>query len=274
MPCGAFAPKVLAVPEPIDRASQQRILGTPCPPDGVHLTLTHDRDAPRLTSKSVTHSAGLRVGSQIYANPPAGEERATTMEAAEGTEPSGSRLGPETLRLIARAQGGDREATSELFESFYSTVFAMALRRVNRWDEAEELTQEVFIQAMRKLAQLRVPEAFVAWLRQIVHRLAINRAAGRKLVASLADEAAVAAAGDGEDGAYAVSVRREEAASLRDSLSRLGGLDRETLSAFYFDGQSLLEMSETFAAPLGTIKRRLHVARKRLAKELDPIEVG
>jgi RNA polymerase sigma-70 factor (ECF subfamily) len=56
---------------------------------------------------------------------------------------------------------------------------------------------------------------------------------------------------------------------LRESLDRLRDLDRETLVAFYVKGQSLLEMSDEFDAPLGTIKRRLHVARKRLAKEMD-----
>jgi RNA polymerase sigma-70 factor (ECF subfamily) len=38
--------------------------------------------------------------------------------------------------------------------------------------------------------------------------------------------------------------------------------------AFYFHGRSLVEMSDQFDSPVGTIKRRLHVARKRLAKEL------
>jgi RNA polymerase sigma-70 factor (ECF subfamily) len=48
-------------------------------------------------------------------------------------------------------------------------------------------------------------------------------------------------------------------------------MDRETLEAFYFEGSSLLEMSRKFDTPVGTIKRRLHVARKRLAKELEAL---
>ena len=48
-------------------------------------------------------------------------------------------------------------------------------------------------------------------------------------------------------------------------------LDRETLVAFYVKGRSLLEMSDEFDAPLGTIKRRLHIARKRLAKEVESL---
>ena len=49
-------------------------------------------------------------------------------------------------------------------------------------------------------------------------------------------------------------------------------MDRETLEAFYVRGHSLLEMSDEFDAPVGTIKRRLHVARKRLAQEMGETE--
>jgi len=60
----------------------------------------------------------------------------------------------------------------------------------------------------------------------------------------------------------------ERKTKVRAGLRRLRAMDRQTLVAFYVEGQSLHEMSDKFRSPLGTIKRRLHVARKRLAKEL------
>ena len=45
-------------------------------------------------------------------------------------------------------------------------------------------------------------------------------------------------------------------------------MDRRTLEAFYLKGQSLTQMSDAFDSPVGTIKRRLHVARQRLARQL------
>lgn len=65
------------------------------------------------------------------------------------------------------------------------------------------------------------------------------------------------------------AVQAEQAGQVRAGLGRLGRMDRETLVAFYVHGQSLLEMADEFEAPLGTIKRRLHVARKRLAEEIN-----
>jgi RNA polymerase sigma-70 factor (ECF subfamily) len=62
--------------------------------------------------------------------------------------------------------------------------------------------------------------------------------------------------------------RAEERAALRAGLRRLKAGDRATLEAFYLRGQSLKQMARTSGAPLGTIKRRLHVARKRLKDAL------
>ena len=66
----------------------------------------------------------------------------------------------------------------------------------------------------------------------------------------------------------AEALANERAQAVRAGLRRLRPLDRETLEAFYVRGQSLIEMADEFDAPIGTIKRRLHVARKRLASEL------
>jgi RNA polymerase sigma-70 factor (ECF subfamily) len=64
-------------------------------------------------------------------------------------------------------------------------------------------------------------------------------------------------------------VRAEQRSSLLRGLYRLKALDRATLEAFYIRGQSLRQMSLHFETPIGTIKRRLHVARKRLRRQLE-----
>ncbi len=188
------------------------------------------------------------------------------------TENSIFTIEPRTVAdLVRAAQGGDRAAFGELFERYRPGIVALAMRRVRNADEAEELTQDVFIQAMQKIEQLRVPEAFGGWLRQIVHRMAINRMT-RTRYAIACDpeslEATCLAVGAPDE----LAQDREQAAAVRDSIDRLGSLDQQTLKAFYLQSKSLLEMSDEFDAPVGTIKRRLHVARKRLAKEMDVMQ--
>jgi hypothetical protein len=53
--------------------------------------------------------------------------------------------------LVRRAQAGDRDAFGELVGRFERAVFATAMRRLRNWSEAEELTQDVFLQAFTKL---------------------------------------------------------------------------------------------------------------------------
>jgi len=174
------------------------------------------------------------------------------------------------IELVLQAQDGDREAFGELFERFERHVYAIALRRLGDHGEAQEQVQEVFIQAMQKISQLRQPEAFGGWLRSITHRMAINRAVRRSpTVVTEPDtlEATVKTMTTPED----VALAKERDFQVREGLDRLRTMDRETLEAFYLQGHSLLEMSDQFEAPLGTIKRRLHVARKRLAKEVEEL---
>ncbi|TWU26881.1 ECF RNA polymerase sigma factor SigW [Novipirellula galeiformis] len=171
-------------------------------------------------------------------------------------------------QLVLAVQSGDQDAFGELFERYRVGIVALAMRRVRNADEAEELAQDVFIQAMQKIDQLRVPEAFGGWLRQIVHRMAINRMTRNRTAIACDPETLEATCfAVGTPDSFAED--REQAAVVRSSIDRLGDLDRQTLSAFYLHSKSLLEMSNEFDAPVGTIKRRLHVARKRLQKEME-----
>lgn len=172
--------------------------------------------------------------------------------------------------LVLAAQSGDRTAFGELFERFERHVFAIAFRKLGDYNEAQELTQDVFIQALTKLDQLRVPEAFAGWLRSITSRMAINRMVRRAPTKDVEQDTLDAHWTDDFTPVDEV-IGREEAIAVRQGLSQLGDLDRQTLEAFYVEGHSLLEMSDEFSAPLGTIKRRLHVARKRLAKEVEDL---
>jgi RNA polymerase sigma-70 factor (ECF subfamily) len=170
--------------------------------------------------------------------------------------------------LVEAAQAGDRDALGELVTRFEGMVFATALRRLGDYGEAQEVCQEVFVKAMQKLDQLKTPAAFGGWLRSITVRMAINRQI-RRAPTIAADPQVL-------DTTYFESrtpldtvLAGERAEQVRGGLARLGELDRGTLEAFYVRGESLLEMSAAFAAPIGTIKRRLHVARKRLARQLE-----
>jgi RNA polymerase sigma-70 factor (ECF subfamily) len=73
-------------------------------------------------------------------------------------------------QLVARAQHGDEEAFAALFEMHKRRVYSLCLRMTGNTAEAEDLTQEAFLQLFRKISTFRGESAFSTWL----HRLAVN----------------------------------------------------------------------------------------------------
>src|SRR5205809_3649655 len=174
----------------------------------------------------------------------------------------------EITELVLRAQNGDRSAYGELVERFQPTVYALALTRLRNPAEAQELAQEVFMHGMKKLPQLRDAQCFAGWLRQITVRMAINRLTRRGPVrgidAEVLEQTQAAGPSPLDD-----MVRSEARTQVWNGLDRLKPVDRATLVAFYIRGRSLKQMSREFETPIGTIKRRLHVARNRLKVVLE-----
>ena len=174
----------------------------------------------------------------------------------------------DIAELVERAQTGDREAYGALVEQFQPTVYAVGLARLRNPTEANELVQEVFIHAMLKLPQLRDAQCFPGWLRQITERMAINRLTRRGWNGG-ADPALLDQVPALEQGPLDDLMRSEQKAEVWAGLENLSNLDRDTLVSFYIHGRSLVQMSREFEAPVGTIKRRLHVARHRLRDQLE-----
>ena len=95
----------------------------------------------------------------------------STLDTCPENQPS------ETVRA---AQRGDRQAFGQLAQDYQSTVYATVYRRLGNHAETQEVCQDVFIQAMRKIEQLQDPRCFGAWLRSIANRMAINRVMRRR----------------------------------------------------------------------------------------------
>jgi RNA polymerase sigma-70 factor (ECF subfamily) len=83
------------------------------------------------------------------------------------------------VSLVIAAQQGDMTAFGQLCAHYERSIYSVVFRRLGNHAEAQELTQEVFVQALQKLGQLREPVCFGGWLRSIAKRMSINRAVRR-----------------------------------------------------------------------------------------------
>lgn len=179
----------------------------------------------------------------------------------------------QILSLVVLAQSGSRTAFDKLVLAFDTTVFSIVMRRLRDNTDAREVTQEVFIRAFRKLPQLREPERFCGWLKQIAVRLSINHVVRRPRESAVEAEVFDGVRAETR-GPVDSLMQSEQAEQVWSGLRQLKPMDRDTLIAFYIEGQSIEQMSYSFRSPVGTIKRRLHTARHRLKEvlgELQPV---
>jgi len=109
-----------------------------------------------------TPPEGTSPAVEVAAPPPAPAKRVTFPPAASPD--------PAEADALARAQAGDHQAFSHLYSLHKRRIYSLCLRMVGNIAEAEDLTQEAFLQLHRKIATFRGDSAFSTWL----HRLAIN----------------------------------------------------------------------------------------------------
>lgn len=174
----------------------------------------------------------------------------------------------EIAGLAIRMQTGDREAMEQLFEYFAGTLYSIALGRLRNSDDAQELVQEVFSHAVRKCHQLRDPSCIAGWLRVMTVRHSINHLVRKRTLLNIDAEGldSAVASRDGEPDRQAIA--HERAFIVRAALEEMKKDDREILTLFYMRSFTMDEIQTLLSIPMGTVKRRLHVARVRLAEIL------
>ncbi len=187
-------------------------------------------------------------------------------------QPRTPQLSWQQLELWVRlAQDGHLPAWDVIIRHFYERVHRYIFKQVKDRTQAEDLTQEVFLGAFRRVAQVKHPRAFAAWLKTLTKRLVRQYHRHRVLQAFRASRFVGRVVFTPTDGWGALKVleHQEEVQTLRTALNCLRGADRQAVERYYFEGQTLREMSLVFGCPIGTLKRRLHAARSRLRKHLQ-----
>jgi len=186
------------------------------------------------------------------------------------------------VELVARARAGSQEAFRELVVRFERPVYSLVARMVQDPALAEDLAQEVFLKAYRRLDTYDPQRKFSSWLFKIAHNTTIDHLRRHALetvplAAEKDDErgglAAVLADAASEDPAAAAE-RRDLARSLERAIARLRPEYRESVVLFYVEGASYQDICEATGLPLGTVKTNLHRARKELAQHMTALGWG
>lgn len=167
--------------------------------------------------------------------------------------------------LVLRCQGGDETALRELIER-YSPGLRLFLAKIgDRRSSADDLLQETWFDAYRKINRLENPDAFVAWLYRIARDKAFREMRRRPMPGQAPNEyCPEQIAGPEED------FTAEEAEQVRLALDELPIDQREMLILRFVESMSYQQIAEVIGCPLGTVRSRLFYAKQSLRAKLEP----
>jgi RNA polymerase sigma-70 factor (ECF subfamily) len=172
--------------------------------------------------------------------------------------------GPSTPALLRRIADGDTQALAELYDAHAALVNGLALRILRDVRDAEDVVQEVFVQAWQQAARYDPARGNVAaWLCTIARTRALDRF--RRRAARREDPGDAAERG-------ADPPRAEETLAVRQALDGLPPDQRRALELAYYEGLTHTEIAARLQEPLGTIKTRIRTAIIRLRQALTPGE--
>ncbi len=187
--------------------------------------------------------------------------------------------------LVVEALRGAQEAFREIVVRFERPVYSLIARMVQDPGTAEDLAQEVFIKAFRRLDTYDPVRKFSSWLFKIAHNTAIDHLrrhvpetvsleGGKDRDEEHRGGLAAVLSDDSTENPSAAAERKDMARSLERAIARLRPDYREVVVLFYIEGASYQEICEVTGLPLGTVKTNLHRARKELAEGMAALGWG
>lgn len=164
---------------------------------------------------------------------------------------------------MLRAQVGDRDALIVLHER-YNAKLLYYVRRLLGAGDAEDALQEVWMTVVKKIGALEEPRALKTWLYRIARNRAISVLRRRRNDVSLADlDEEPESSGDGRE-EDELSLAGFDAAALHAGLERLSPRHREVLTLRFLEDLSYEEIADVVGCGLGTVRSRIHYAKKSL----------
>jgi RNA polymerase sigma-70 factor (ECF subfamily) len=163
-----------------------------------------------------------------------------------------------TVALVEAARDGDRTAFAELYQRYVRMVHGILIARAPRL-EVDDLVQDVFLHAMRRMSTLRDPSAFGGWLAAIARNCASDHLRREHPTEPLPDGDELAAA----------PPRHPDAIAVMRVLRALPDAYRETLAMRLVEGMTGPEIAAATGLTAGSVRVNLHRGMKLLRDRLN-----
>jgi RNA polymerase sigma factor (sigma-70 family) len=173
--------------------------------------------------------------------------------------------------LISKVLSGDQQAYAGLVNRYQNYVFTLALRFTKNREDAEEVSQDIFIKAYRALADFRGASKFSTWLYTIVNTTCITFLRKKRLEVHSLDNETVFEVADNQDSGMRANLveQKSRLAMVNNAIKMLSTDDAEVITLFYKGEQTLEEIAQILGIEANTVKVRLHRARTRLKEKME-----
>ena len=171
--------------------------------------------------------------------------------------------------LLQRLVRGDERAWGQVFETHRDRIYGVCLRIMRNREEAEDISQEVFLRAVRAIGTFRGDASLKTWLHQIAHNLCLTRLAAAKKNMEYAFDYTWITDLAGEDpgvGRSSAGVELREVLEL--AIGELEPVFREAILLREVEDQSYEEIARVTGVSVNTVKTRIHRARTKLKQRL------
>lgn len=172
--------------------------------------------------------------------------------------------------LVARVKAGDSDAYGELIRRHQRGLFHHAAGMTRDGDAAQDLVQDAFIVAYRRLKECRDPDRFGLWVFRILRNRALDHVKNIRRKSVPIETVNLAASRDNPGASAQRSELREQ---LDEALGRLSAEMRDAFLMKHLEGRSYEEMAELAEASVSAMKMRVHRAREALREELRAMGV-
>jgi RNA polymerase sigma-70 factor (ECF subfamily) len=189
------------------------------------------------------------------------------MQARMAMEHQGLPL--DERRLIERARGGDIDAYDAIVLPRLGPTYRLVKAIVGHADDADDVTQEAFVQAWRALPQLRDADRFDAWFGRVVVNTARMHLRRRDRVMTVS-VTSIELSGDGAPQQTDVALDSIAGSdALQAAIDRLSADQRSILALHHLEERPVKDIAAILGTPVGTVKWRLHEAREALRRAME-----
>ena len=168
--------------------------------------------------------------------------------------------------LVEQSKEGNRNAQYQLYGLYVDAMFNIAMRLLTIREDAEDVVQESFVEAFKKMDTFRFESTFGAWLKRIVINRSINHLKAKRLLFSSMENEREPVEEENMEGTQKLEIEK-----IKVGLTQLPEGYRQIITLYLIEGYDHVEIGEILGISTSTSKSQYHRAKKKLIQIVNEL---